>query len=47
MPVSTVRTADGRLIDVEHPEGATDEAIMYFVAEQYQLDPSIGRIEES
>ena len=47
MPVSTVRTADGRLIDVEHPEGATDEAIMYFVAEQYQLDSSIGRIEES
>ena len=42
MPTTVVNSPDGRLIDVNHPDGATDEQILSYAAQQYALDPSIA-----
>ena len=35
MPVSDVRVPDGRIIEISHPEGATEEDIFAFAKYQY------------
>ena len=41
MPITTVNTPDGKLIDVTHPEGALDDQIIGYAQQQFALDPSI------
>ena len=42
MPVTPVSTPEGKIIEVNHPDGATDENIIRFAFEQYQADPSVA-----
>ena len=42
MPITTVNTPDGKLIDVTHPEGALDDQIIGYAQQQFALDPSIA-----
>ena len=42
MPITTVNTPDGKLIDITHPEGALDEQIIGYAQQQFALDPSIA-----
>ena len=43
MPTTPVSTPDGKIIEVNHPDGATDESIIRYAFEQYQVDPSIAK----
>jgi len=42
VPITTVNTPDGKLIDVTHPDGALDEQIIGYAQQQFALDPSIA-----
>ena len=42
MPVTQVNTPDGRVVDVDHPDGALERDILSYAAQQYSIDPSIA-----
>ena len=43
MPTTTVNAPDGGVISVNHPEGASDQAILQYAATMYGQDPSISK----
>jgi len=42
MPVTQVNTPNGKVIDVDHPEGALENDILSYAVQQYSLDPSVA-----
>jgi hypothetical protein len=42
MPITKVETPDGRILQVEHPEGASPEQIKNFARQQYDTVPSLS-----
>lgn len=36
MPITKVNTPDGSIMNIDHPEGATQEQILQYAASQYQ-----------
>jgi hypothetical protein len=50
MPVSQVQLPDGSFVNVEHPEGATEESILLFAKSQYyqrsvEISPDVSAID--
>lgn len=45
MPITVVSTPDGRFIDIEHPEGADENAVLSFAAQQFAADPTLAYLE--
>jgi len=43
MPTTSVNAPDGGVISVNHPDGASDDAIMRYAATMYGQDPSISK----
>tara|TARA_R110001632_G_scaffold29506_6_gene78334 strand:- start:615 stop:10103 length:9489 start_codon:yes stop_codon:yes gene_type:complete len=43
MPTTSVNAPDGGVISVNHPDGASDDAIMRYAASMYGQDPSISK----
>ena len=42
MPMTQVNTPDGKVVDVDHPDGALERDILAYAAQQYSIDPSIA-----
>jgi len=47
MPVTQVQTPDGKLIDIQHPDGAAEQDILSYASQQYALDPSAAYSQET
>ena len=45
MPVSQVQQPDGSFVNVEHPEGATEESILLFAKSQYDQQSDAGPLD--
>ncbi len=47
MPITQVQTPDGKLIDIQHPDGAAEQDILSYASQQYALDPSAAYTQET
>ena len=45
MPVSQVQQPDGSFVNIEHPEGATEESILFFAKSQYDQQSDAGSLD--